>query len=127
MVLLINQKNTNTLQLFKVELDSNTKILECNSIDKVITLSSVTYCGVYAIDIYRNLISYYNKDDIKLIISPELIYPFAKEIILILTGMKLVKEWDSKFWDYEDGIYIPKINTMVQHIESMLVYKVIAA
>ncbi len=127
MVLIVTQKNEDTLELFKLELASGTKILECTLKDNEVKLSSVKYNGLYSVGIYRTLIGCSNINDIKLIIPEELIYTYAKEIILMLTGLNIVEKWDSKFWDNSDSIYTPKINAMVKHIESMIVYKVVAA
>ena len=127
MVLIITQKNKETLELFKLELASRTKILECTLKDNEVKVSSVKYNGLYSVGIYRTLIGCSNINDIKLIVSEELIYIFAKEIILMLTGLNIIEKWDSKFWDDSDSIYTPKINAMVKHIESMIMHKVVAA
>lgn len=127
MVLIVTQKNEETLELFKLELASRTKILECTLKDNEVKLSSVKYNGLYSVGIYRTLIGCNNINDIKLIVPEELIYIFAKEIILMLTGLNIIEKWDSNFWDNSDSIYTPKINAMVKHIESMIVYKVVAA
>lgn len=121
-------KNKDKLEMHKVEIFNNIKILECLSKDKIVEISSYEMDGgIYSLDVYKNLIKYYNRRDVKLIISPELIYPYAKEIILMLTSLGLIEVWDDKFWDSENDIHVPKVNVMVKHIENILIYKTLAA
>jgi len=122
MVILINKNNKDTLEMSKLELNKKIKMLEYTSKYEINKVSSIKFFGLYTVGLYRKIINYYRKEYVRIVMSRDLLYTHAKDIMVMLASANIVKKWDERFWDCLNGMYVPRVNNIIKYLENRLEY-----